>query len=150
LTGDTLFIGDVGRPDLRGAMGWGAERLASMLYDSLHEKLARLPDGTLVYPAHGAGSLCGKSLSSETVSTIGVQRANNYALAPISSTLATVLASSRRCRFRTEAATPRGCRGHVPSIAFVRAASGAALSHGDEGLIRFGPAADSVTADAYR
>jgi hydroxyacylglutathione hydrolase len=84
LTGDTLFIGDVGRPDLRGALGWSAEQLASMLYDSLHDKLARLPDDTLVYPAHGAGSLCGKSLSSETVSTIGVQRAYNYALAPMS------------------------------------------------------------------
>ena len=84
LTGDTLFIGDVGRPDLRGALGWSAEELAGMLYDSLHDKLARLPGDTLVYPAHGAGSLCGKSLSSETVSTIGVQRAYNYALAPMS------------------------------------------------------------------
>jgi hydroxyacylglutathione hydrolase len=84
LTGDTLFIGDVGRPDLRGALGWSAEELASMLYDSLHGKLARLPDDTLVYPAHGAGSLCGKSLSSETVSTIGIQRVYNYALAPMS------------------------------------------------------------------
>jgi glyoxylase-like metal-dependent hydrolase (beta-lactamase superfamily II)/rhodanese-related sulfurtransferase len=84
LTGDTLFIGDVGRPDLRGALGWSAEELASMLYDSVHDKLARLPDDTLVYPAHGAGSLCGKSLSNETVSTIGIQRAYNYALAPMS------------------------------------------------------------------
>jgi hydroxyacylglutathione hydrolase len=83
LTGDTLFIGDVGRPDLRGALGWSAQELASMLYDSLHGKLACLPDATLVYPAHGAGSLCGKNLSSETVSTIGVQRAQNYALAPM-------------------------------------------------------------------
>ena len=55
-----------------------------MLYDSLHDKLAPLPDETLVYPTHGAGSLCGKNLSSETVSTIGVQRAYNYALAPMS------------------------------------------------------------------
>jgi hydroxyacylglutathione hydrolase len=84
LTGDTLFIGDVGRPDLRGALGWSAEDLAGMLYDSLHDKLTGLPDATLVYPAHGAGSLCGKSLSSETVSTIGAQRAHNYALAPMS------------------------------------------------------------------
>ena len=84
LTGDTLFIGDVGRPDLRGALGWSAEQLASVLYDSLHAKLLPLPDETLVYPAHGAGSLCGKSLSSETVSTIGIQRAYNYALAPMS------------------------------------------------------------------
>lgn len=84
LTGDTLFIGDVGRPDLRGALGWSARELAGMLYDSLHGKLTCLPDATLVYPAHGAGSLCGKNLSSETVSTIGVQRAQNYALAPMS------------------------------------------------------------------
>ncbi len=83
LTGDTLFIGDVGRPDLRGALGWSAEQLGDMLYDSLHGKLAQLPDDTLVYPAHGAGSLCGKNLSSETVSTIGIQRAYNYALAPM-------------------------------------------------------------------
>jgi hydroxyacylglutathione hydrolase len=84
LTGDTLFIGDVGRPDLRAALGWSAEELAGMLYDSLHGKLARLPAETLVYPAHGAGSLCGKSLSTDTVSTIGVQRDYNYALAPMS------------------------------------------------------------------
>jgi hydroxyacylglutathione hydrolase len=84
LSGDTLFIGDVGRPDLRGALGWSAAELGGMLYDSLHGKLARLPDDTLVYPAHGAGSLCGKKLSTETVSTIGIQRAYNYALAPMS------------------------------------------------------------------
>jgi glyoxylase-like metal-dependent hydrolase (beta-lactamase superfamily II)/rhodanese-related sulfurtransferase len=84
LTGDTLFIGDVGRPDLRASLGWSAEELASMLYDSLHEKLASLPDETLVYPAHGAGSLCGKNLSTDTVSTIGVQREYNYALQPMS------------------------------------------------------------------
>jgi len=84
LTGDTLLIGDVGRPDLRASLGWSAEQLASMLYDSLHRKLAPLPDETLVYPAHGAGSLCGKHLGSDTVSTIGVQRLHNYALAPMS------------------------------------------------------------------
>jgi hydroxyacylglutathione hydrolase len=84
LTGDTLFIGDVGRPDLRASLGLSAERLASMLYDSLHEKLLPLPDETLVYPAHGAGSLCGKNLSTETVSTIGAQRLSNYALQPMS------------------------------------------------------------------
>jgi hydroxyacylglutathione hydrolase len=84
LTGDTLFIGDVGRPDLRASLGWSAEELASMLYDSLHEKLVPLPDDTLVYPAHGAGSLCGKNLSTDTVSTIGIQRNYNYALAPMS------------------------------------------------------------------
>jgi rhodanese-related sulfurtransferase len=84
LTGDTLFIGDVGRPDLRASLGWKADQLASMLYDSLHDKLAVLPDETLVYPAHGAGSLCGKNLSTDTVSTIGVQREYNYALQPMS------------------------------------------------------------------
>ncbi len=84
LTGDTLFIGDVGRPDLRAALGWTAEELGAMLYDSVHNKLARLPDETLVYPAHGAGSLCGKNLSTDTVSTIGVQRTYNYAMQPMS------------------------------------------------------------------
>ena len=83
LTGDTLFIGDVGRPDLRAALGWSAEELGALLYDSLHEKLLPLPDETLLYPAHGAGSLCGKNLSTETVSTIGVQRRYNYALQPM-------------------------------------------------------------------
>jgi hydroxyacylglutathione hydrolase len=84
LTGDTLFIGDVGRPDLRASLGWPAAELAGMLYDSLHAKLLALPDATLVYPAHGAGSLCGKNISTETVSTIGDQRRFNYALQPMS------------------------------------------------------------------
>jgi hydroxyacylglutathione hydrolase len=84
LTGDTLFIGDVGRPDLRASLGWTAEELGGLLYDSLREKLLTLPDGTLVYPAHGAGSLCGKTLSTDSVSTIGVQRHYNYALRPMS------------------------------------------------------------------
>jgi glyoxylase-like metal-dependent hydrolase (beta-lactamase superfamily II)/rhodanese-related sulfurtransferase len=83
LTGDTLFIGDVGRPDLRAALGWSAEELGSLLYDSVQEKILPLPDETLVYPAHGAGSLCGKNLSTDTVSTIGVQRRYNYALQPM-------------------------------------------------------------------
>jgi len=83
LTGDTLFVGDVGRPDLRAALGWSAADLGAMLFDSLHEKLMALPDGTLMYPAHGAGSLCGKALSRETVSTIGDQRLVNYALRPM-------------------------------------------------------------------
>ncbi len=84
LTGDTLFIGDVGRPDLLASIGVTAEELASMLYDSLTQKLMRLPDETLVYPAHGAGSMCGKNLSKETVSTIGEQKKFNYALQPMS------------------------------------------------------------------
>jgi len=83
LTGDTLFIGDVGRPDLRVALGWSADTLGGMLFDSLHQQLLTLPDDTLVYPAHGAGSLCGKALSKETVSTIGEQRRSNYALQPM-------------------------------------------------------------------
>ena len=84
LTGDTLFVGDVGRPDLRASLGWSATELGAMLYDSLHEKLLKLPDSTKVYPAHGAGSLCGKAISKETVSTIGDQRRMNYALQPMS------------------------------------------------------------------
>src|SRR5881396_2846602 len=83
LTGDTLFVGDVGRPDLRVALGWSAADLGGLLYDSLRNKLLTLPDASLVYPAHGAGSLCGKALSSETVSTIGEQRRVNYALQPM-------------------------------------------------------------------
>lgn len=83
-TGDTLFIGDVGRPDLIGSKGFTAEQMASMLYDSLNEKILPLPDETEVYPAHGAGSLCGKSLSKETWSTLGEQRKFNYALQPMS------------------------------------------------------------------
>ncbi|MBT4098507.1 MAG: MBL fold metallo-hydrolase [Gemmatimonadetes bacterium] len=84
LTGDTLFIGDVGRPDLRASPGLTAESLGGMLYDSLHGKLMqRVPDDALVYPAHGAGSLCGKSLSEETYSTMGTQRMYNYALQPM-------------------------------------------------------------------
>jgi len=78
LTGDTLFIGDVGRPDL--APNHTPQELAGMLYDSLHQKLLCLPDNVQVFPAHGAGSLCGKQLSSERSSTIGLQRAGNFAL----------------------------------------------------------------------
>jgi hydroxyacylglutathione hydrolase len=84
LTGDTLFVGDVGRPDLRASLGWSSQELGGMLYDSLHQKLLPLPDQTRVYPAHGAGSLCGKSLGPENWSTIGVQRRLNYALQPMS------------------------------------------------------------------
>jgi glyoxylase-like metal-dependent hydrolase (beta-lactamase superfamily II)/rhodanese-related sulfurtransferase len=83
LTGDTLFVGDVGRPDLRAALGWSAADLGAMLYQSL-PKLMALPDASLVYPAHGAGSLCGKAIGKETVSTIGEQRRVNYALQPMS------------------------------------------------------------------
>jgi glyoxylase-like metal-dependent hydrolase (beta-lactamase superfamily II)/rhodanese-related sulfurtransferase len=84
LTGDTLFIGDVGRPDLLASKGVSADELARSLYESLHEKLMVLPDATRVFPAHGAGSACGKNLSTETTSTIGEQRATNYAVQPMS------------------------------------------------------------------
>lgn len=80
LTGDTLFIGDVGRPDLLASIGFTRDELAHQLYESLHNKLLALPDETRVYPAHGAGSACGKNLSTETWSTMGAQRNSNYAL----------------------------------------------------------------------
>jgi len=80
LTGDTLFIGDVGRPDLLSSRGVTSAELASDLFDSLHGKLMTLPDQTRVFPGHGAGSSCGKNLSTETSSTIGDQRASNYAV----------------------------------------------------------------------
>jgi hydroxyacylglutathione hydrolase len=77
-TGDTLFIGDVGRPDLSPA--FTSQQLAGMLYDSLRSKLMPLPDDTLVYPAHGAGSLCGRNMRADRFSTIGTERMTNYAL----------------------------------------------------------------------
>ena len=80
LTGDTLFIGDVGRPDLSKEKT--PQELAAMLYDSLHGKLLKLADDIEVYPAHGAGSLCGKQMRPERQSTIGKERAFNYALQP--------------------------------------------------------------------
>jgi Rhodanese-related sulfurtransferase len=83
LTGDTLFIGDVGRPDLVGSKGFSAVQMAGMLYDSLHGRLLALDDSVEVYPAHGAGSACGRNISSETSSTIGQQRRTNYALRPM-------------------------------------------------------------------
>lgn len=83
LTGDTLFIGDVGRPDLAGGKGYTPQTMAAMMYDSLHGKILKLPDEVEVYPAHGAGSMCGKNMSKETWSTIGEQRKFNYALKPM-------------------------------------------------------------------
>ncbi len=80
LTGDTLFIGDVGRPDLLSSIGFTQEELADSLYDSLHDKIMTLPDETKVFPSHGAGSACGKNLSTELESTIGAQKLTNYAL----------------------------------------------------------------------
>lgn len=80
-TGDTLFVGDVGRPDLSSG-NMSKEELASLLYDSLQNKIATLPEDVIVYPAHGAGSSCGKNLGPETHSTIGEQKKSNYALQP--------------------------------------------------------------------
>ena len=84
LTGDALFIGDVGRPDLLASVGVTADELGRMLYDSVQHKLMGLPDEVRVFPAHGAGSACGKNLSTERQSTIGNQRAFNYACQPMS------------------------------------------------------------------
>jgi glyoxylase-like metal-dependent hydrolase (beta-lactamase superfamily II)/rhodanese-related sulfurtransferase len=83
LTGDTLFIGDVGRPDLAGASGYTPAEMAALMYESLHGKLLKLDDEVEVWPAHGAGSMCGRQISKETSSTIGEQRRFNYALAPM-------------------------------------------------------------------
>ncbi|HJU46088.1 MAG TPA: MBL fold metallo-hydrolase [Chitinophagaceae bacterium] len=80
-TGDTLFVGDVGRPDLSSG-NMSKEDLAALLYDSLQQKIATLPDEVIMYPAHGAGSSCGKNLGPETFSTIGEQKRSNYALQP--------------------------------------------------------------------
>jgi hydroxyacylglutathione hydrolase len=84
LTGDALFIGDVGRPDLLSSKGITADELAGQLFDSIHERIMSLPDETRVFPAHGAGSACGKNLSTDTWSTIGNQRVENYAVQPMS------------------------------------------------------------------
>jgi hydroxyacylglutathione hydrolase len=84
LTGDTLFVGDVGRPDLAGGQGFTPPMMAAMMYDTLHGKLLKLSDNVEVYPAHGAGSMCGRNMSQETSSTIGQQRKYNYALQPMS------------------------------------------------------------------
>ncbi|MDZ4835617.1 MAG: rhodanese-like domain-containing protein [Candidatus Melainabacteria bacterium] len=83
-SGDTLFIGDVGRPDLVGSKGFSDKEMAGLMYESLHGKLLKLPDDVEVFPAHGAGSLCGKHLSNERSSTIGQQKQFNYALKPMS------------------------------------------------------------------
>lgn len=84
LTGDTLFIGDVGRPDLLASVGVTAEDLAGMLYDSVDTKILPLPDSVVIYPAHGAGSACGKNISSETFARLGDQRVVNPMLQPMS------------------------------------------------------------------
>ncbi|MFN3529806.1 MAG: MBL fold metallo-hydrolase [Bacteroidia bacterium] len=85
-SGDTLFVGDVGRPDLAVKSDLSQNDLAGMLYDSLRNKILPLPDEVILYPAHGAGSSCGKNIGKETFSTIGKQRMSNYALQPMSKT----------------------------------------------------------------
>lgn len=84
LTGDCLFVGSVGRPDLMASIGITAEQLANRMYDTLRDKLMRLPDETIVYPGHGPGSACGKGLGSERSSTIGKEKRSNHALQPMS------------------------------------------------------------------
>lgn len=84
LTGDSLFIGDVGRPDLAGGKGYTPQMMAGMMYETLHQKFLPLSDDVEVYPAHGAGSMCGRNMSKETSSTIGEQKKFNYALKPMS------------------------------------------------------------------
>ncbi len=107
LTGDTLFIGDVGRPDLLASIGFSRDELADMLYDSLHTKLMPLPDATRVYPAHGAGSACGKNLSTDLWSTIGDQKQSNYALrAPDKATFVEMVTEGQPPRRATSCTTP--------------------------------------------
>jgi glyoxylase-like metal-dependent hydrolase (beta-lactamase superfamily II)/rhodanese-related sulfurtransferase len=84
LTGDTLFVGEVGRPDLAGSVGYTAEQMAGMMYETLHGKLLPLPDAVEVWPAHGAGSACGRSIGAESFTTIGAQRRFNPSLQPMS------------------------------------------------------------------
>ncbi|MCZ6597013.1 MAG: rhodanese-like domain-containing protein [Planctomycetota bacterium] len=143
LTGDTLFIGDVGRPDLMASVGFSAEELAGMLYDSLRGKILPLPDETLVYPAHGAGSACGQNLSNETFATLGQQRACNWALQPLerdefvrtlTATQSTAPAYfaydadlNKRERPTLEDSLARGMKALSPSAALEAVASGAQL-----------------------
>jgi len=108
LTGDTLFIGDIGRPDLAGGKGYTSQTMAGMMYDTLHNKILKLDDAVEVYPAHGAGSMCGKNLSSETSSTIGQQRKFNYALQPMSKDeFVRMMTVDLPALERTDAMTPR-------------------------------------------
>lgn len=112
LTGDALFIGDVGRPDLLASVGLTADELGTMLYDSIQNKLMGLPDAVRVFPAHGAGSACGKNLSTETQSTIGEQRRTNYACAPMTEEqfVAVVTAGQPAAPSSSTSATPASWR----------------------------------------
>ncbi|GJF34480.1 MBL fold hydrolase [Kitasatospora sp. NE20-6] len=132
LTGDALFIGDVGRPDLLASAGTSADELGRMLHDSVQRKLMALPDEVRVFPAHGAGSSCGKNLSTERQSTIGAQRATNYACAPMSEERFVAIVTAG------QAATP-GYFGHD-----------AALNRQDRPLFDTAQARRPLTADEFR
>ena len=127
LTGDTLFIGDVGRPDLAGGKGFTPQAMARLMYDSLHGKLLRLDDAVEVYPAHGAGSMCGRNLSTETSSTIGAQRQFNYALKPMSKedfvALMTTDLPEAPAYFSRDAEINRGGAAHLETLPRPRALS---------------------------
>ena len=138
LTGDTLFIGDVGRPDLLSAVGHSREDLASQLYDSVHEKLMTLPDSTRLWPGHGAGSACGKNLSTDTSSTIGEQRVGNEAvLAPNRDAFIELITTGQPVApayFSYDAMLNRQERGLLdesnPPLLLDEAAAGAAVAEG--------------------
>jgi hydroxyacylglutathione hydrolase len=129
LTGDTLFLGDVGRPDL--SRTHTPEQLAGMLYDSLHNKLLKLPDDVAVYPAHGAGSLCGRNMRAERSSTIGTERLTNYALQiPSREEFVRQLTSNLPARpdyFLQDAEINRGGAAALSDLAELQAISPAAL-----------------------
>lgn len=120
LTGDALFVGDVGRPDLLAASGATADELARELYRSLHRKLLALHDETLVYPGHGAGSMCGRNLGTDNVSTIGRQRRENYALQPMTEdefvTLVTADQPEAPAYFAHDSAVNRAERPTLPEV----------------------------------
>ena len=138
LTGDTLFIGDVGRPDLLSAVGHSREDLASQLYDSVHDKLMTLPDSTRLWPGHGAGSACGKNLSTDTSSTIGEQRIGNEAvLAPNRDAFIELISTGQPVApayFSYDAMLNRQERGLLdesnPPLLLDEAAAGAAVADG--------------------
>ena len=126
-SGDTLFVGDVGRPDLAAGAGFDAPAMASMLYDSLRNVILPLPDAVEVWPAHGAGSSCGKNISNETHSTIGEQRRNNHALQPMSreefvTSMTTGLAAAPRY-FRKDALANRDGAADLDALAIPPAVS---------------------------
>jgi DMSO/TMAO reductase YedYZ molybdopterin-dependent catalytic subunit/rhodanese-related sulfurtransferase/glyoxylase-like metal-dependent hydrolase (beta-lactamase superfamily II) len=155
LTGDTLFVGDVGRPDLLASAGAGlsAHALAHRLYNSLHDKLLPLPDATRVFPAHGAGSSCGKQLSSETSSTLGEQRLTNYALQPMSEhefvTAVTEGQPARPKYFEFDARRNREVRPLLDEVAPPPLQIGEVLSRRDAGAVLLDPREPADFAAAH-